>query len=317
VPTLASDFTVVDKRVPSENDVSTNPICNVRLSGPIVEGDAVRLGDVQTALANETSAAGFAWGYTICLNSPGRSYQEGLAIARLVLKRSLATMIEARADCYSACALVFMSGNTRVEQYLFHKRRLNVLGRLGFHAPYLGAIPDAKYSSANIGQSFENAIHAIGALLKLGKEHKMEILSSDILSEMLEKGPNEAFMIDTVYKAINSSIDLYADGGISPAINQAALCNACENHFGDTHGFDIDNPPSKCGAINVQVKKNETWFGGYGAEGLGFCVVQAPGTYGASFGIANEIAFEGQKIDRDRLLGLPWYLLAPMTRIGR
>jgi hypothetical protein len=113
-----------------------------------------------------------------------------------------------------------MSGNTRVEQYLFHKRRLNVLGRLGFHAPYLGAIPDAKYSSANIGQSFESAIHAIGALLKLGKEHKMEILSSDILSEMLEKGPNEVFMIDIVYKAINSGIDLYADGGIAPVIDQ-------------------------------------------------------------------------------------------------
>jgi hypothetical protein len=94
MPALASDFTVVDKRVPSENEVSSNPTCNVRLSGPIVAGDAARLGDVLAGLANETSASGFAWGYTICLNSPGGSYQEGLAIAGLLLDRGLATMLK-------------------------------------------------------------------------------------------------------------------------------------------------------------------------------------------------------------------------------
>jgi hypothetical protein len=316
-PAFASDFTVVEKRILSENDVLSNPICNVRLSGPIVAGDAARLNDTLTSLAKEMNGNEFVGGFTICLNSPGGSYDEGLAIARVVLEKSIRTMIEARADCYSACALIFMSGNKQVEQYLFHERRLNLTGRLGFHAPYLSAIPDANYSSTNIGRSFESAIHAIGNLLKLGKEHKIKLLSSDILAEMLEKGPGEAFMIDTVYKAINSRIDLYSDSGISPPITQAALCNACENHFADSHGFDVDNPPKSCSALGVRIHKDQTWFGGYGAEGLGFCVVKVPGMYGARFGVYNEIAYEGQKaLDQNRFISLPWYALAPSTHIG-
>jgi hypothetical protein len=240
-----------------------------------------------------------------------------LEIARAVLDNRIGTVIEARADCYSACALIFMAGNMESEASLFHNRKLNLLGRLGFHAPYLSGIPDAKYSAANVGQTFEQGIRAIGGLLKLGKDHKIDLLPPDVLTEMLEKSPDEMFMIDTVFKAIHANIELYADDGISPKLTPAALCNACENQFADPRAFDIDNPPAKCTANNVRKQKDQTWFGPFGAEGTAFCLVMVPGPYKSRFGVYGELVYAGQRnFEEYRFISTPYYLFPPSMRVG-
>jgi hypothetical protein len=314
----AATFSVVEKRVLKEDDFGSNPICNVRLSGEIVTGDAAKIVDALKALAVEISGKEFVEGFTICLNSPGGSYPEGLEIARAVLDNHIATLIEARADCYSACALVFMAGNFQFEGSLGHRRRLNMLGRLGFHAPYLLHPPEKNDSQTDLAGTYEEGVRAIGRLLKLGLDHKIDLLPPGVLADMLEKGPDELFMIDTVFKAIKADIPLYSDSAVSPKITQAALCNVCQNIFADQRMYDIDTPPTKCDAKEVRKQKDQFWFGPYGAEGEAWCAAIVPGTLGAHYGVYTELIGTGQKVTFEpyRFTSTWYYLLPPTSRVG-
>jgi hypothetical protein len=69
----AADYSVVEKRVLGENDLTSTPVCNIRLSGPIVAGDAAKMVTAFKALSQEMNGNDFVWGYTVCLNSPGGS----------------------------------------------------------------------------------------------------------------------------------------------------------------------------------------------------------------------------------------------------
>jgi hypothetical protein len=103
--------------------------CDFRLSGEIAEGDAKAL---ETLF--KTRSVG-TYGSVLCFNSPGGSYDEGLKIAELLIHNSVTTAVEANAYCYSACAIAFMAGTEISESYMGPKRRLDLLGTLGFHAP--------------------------------------------------------------------------------------------------------------------------------------------------------------------------------------
>src|SRR5215469_2646528 len=73
---------------------------------------------------------------TLCLNSPGGSYDEALKISEFVLNRHLSTAVEADASCLSACVIIFLAGNTSSAGLIVPARRLNVAGKVGFFAPY-------------------------------------------------------------------------------------------------------------------------------------------------------------------------------------
>jgi hypothetical protein len=77
--------------------------CNIFLHGPIVAGDAAAL---RTVLQQ---------GYTLpvlCLDSPGGNFSEGIALAQLLLETPTQTIVPAGAHCFSACAIIFMAGNS-------------------------------------------------------------------------------------------------------------------------------------------------------------------------------------------------------------
>jgi hypothetical protein len=80
--------------------------CNIRIEGTITDSDALDMSKVIRSLPT-----GEASGVTVCLNSPGGSYEAALNIARLLLDRGISTAIHDRSQCYSACALIFMAGS--------------------------------------------------------------------------------------------------------------------------------------------------------------------------------------------------------------
>jgi hypothetical protein len=157
----AADFSVLSSTTTATGD---DPVCNVRLSGPIVAGDNKKLESELDTVGPRGAPSDHALGRyrtTLCLSSPGGSYSEGLQIANSLLEQHFRTMIEPNAICYSACTLIFVAGNFQFEGQYFPDRRLHVAGQLGFHAPYIKRIPQQTYSSFKPGGNQRRATPSV------------------------------------------------------------------------------------------------------------------------------------------------------------
>lgn len=220
----ASTFAVVNMEpLPASDYDRLHSIqCNIRLAGPIKAGDLQQL---RRLIPNDTLTP------VLCLNSVGDSYDEGLKIAKFLLTRNVSTGIEQGAHCFSACAIIFMAGNTEIEGFLLRRRRLHILGTLGFHAPYV-VRGQATYTSEQLQAMFQEGLHAIGRLMALEPGHRHEeFFPKQLIVEMLKHGPDDAFLVDTVGKAIEFSIEVV--GTREPRdfddISVQMLCNLCDN----------------------------------------------------------------------------------------
>ncbi|MEA3278727.1 MAG: hypothetical protein U9Q81_26195 [Pseudomonadota bacterium] len=198
---------------------------HISLSGPIADGDKDRLAAaVQPALRNEEIPPWYR-AISLHLNSPGGNLQAGLDVVEFIVEHYIGTVIDDGAECYSACALIFMSGNgvTRnfVETYI--NRELHVGGNLGFHAPYV------KFQ----GVGYNAAIKQLGRMLKL-LDNKGSLLTGkhflkhSLIAELLLRSPKEIFNIDTVDKAGRWDIALTGFSG-PPRLSLEHFKIACDN----------------------------------------------------------------------------------------
>jgi hypothetical protein len=302
--------------------ITDDPVCNLRLSGPIGSGDSTKIDTIVDGVQQRSGGWSGIIGDspTLCLNSPGGSYTEGLKIANLVLGRHIRTMIEPHAICYSSCAVIFMAGGFTFEGPHFPHRRLHVTGQLGFHAPYINGVPQQTYSSLDLENAYKSTIRAIRDLIKLGQKYRVtnDFMPKALIGAIVDKEPNELFLVDTVFKAAKLNVGVYGDR--KTPITIAGLCNACVSfHFGADIEWPLDDPPGNCDPSKQGVERrgNQTWIGGFGSEGSGYCVAQAPSPYGAPFGVSQKIIYD--KKDRpkkdDFYAPYNWYLYPPATKI--
>lgn len=125
----------------------------VRLSGPIVAGDAARL---EAVFRDNDLLLCFAEGYcpfnnVLSLDSPGGNLAEALAIARFVQAHQITILLEEGAVCESACAFIFFAGFTEYEGYFHARRFAHVTARLGVHRPNL-ALPDGTFAAEEVAR---------------------------------------------------------------------------------------------------------------------------------------------------------------------
>jgi hypothetical protein len=217
--------------LPESLDYQPTMPCNVRLSGAIEAGDLDRL---KATLPGDTHMYN---GNSLCLDSLGGSFDEGIRIAAFLVKAGVWTVIEPEAKCFSACALIFMAGSSYFEGNPSIARQLHARGRLGFHAPYLSGLPAKDYKNSDIEQTFRAAIRAMRMLMQFSKGLMGEgderravdknIMPADLVAELLERGPNELYEITTVEQAIKFRISVY---GIGPtAMTEKTFCHVCAN----------------------------------------------------------------------------------------
>ncbi len=196
--------------------------CNYLLNGPIENGDLDRLQKAIPAFdardINKTPR--------LCLNSPGGSYSEGLAISQWLMKEMVGTAVPAGAICYSACSLMFMGGTYPWKGEL--NRFLHVTGDVGFHAPYFTIDSDKPFNSGHISEAYSLGVDGIRQLMALGVGNAVKRFPPELMAEMLAKGPNEVFSIDTVGKAIRFRVHIYGARD-NPVIDKDTHCNACVN----------------------------------------------------------------------------------------
>src|SRR5690554_6107901 len=113
--------------------------------GPVAEGDASALAaliDEFVECAPDLLDITGSNCAVVTLNSPGGDYIEGLRLAALMRERAIATVVEATAECYSACAFAFLGGTGYSRQEgigAYIDRMIEPDGILGFHAPYFAS----------------------------------------------------------------------------------------------------------------------------------------------------------------------------------
>jgi hypothetical protein len=228
--------------------------CNFRLDGEILSGDLAKLtaarAQVQKLISerlavNWSLAAQWASQSPIlCLNSPGGNFTEGLRIAKYLMTEldyTVTTYVENRAECYSACALIFLAGRLFGRGgETFPARFLHVGGRLGFHAPYIdpSTLEDRPFSRTEVAASFKAAIGGVTAAIQLFDERAVggpnvnddnrPWVSSSLFIDMLRKGADELFAIDTVGKAGRWGIGLVGAKEIN-TLSTDAFRQACDN----------------------------------------------------------------------------------------
>src|SRR5258708_3255225 len=124
-----------------------------------------------------------------------------------------------------------MSGNEEHEGFKLTSRRLHILGTLGFHAPYLKP-SQGVYSHEQLSAMYQDGLQAMGKLMALdpSRPHD-EFFSKNLMVEMLKYGPDQAFLIDTVGKAIAFQVDIvglkepHQFNEVTPEMK----CQACDN----------------------------------------------------------------------------------------
>ena len=113
----------------------------IRLTGPIVEGDSAHLREMLSELRATTQVDGRPLA-TIEFNSNGGDVYEGLNIGYLLREFDVASLVRSGDVCLSACALAFLGGtagnqppNQRPD------RRIEIGATVGFHSFFIN--PDS------------------------------------------------------------------------------------------------------------------------------------------------------------------------------
>jgi hypothetical protein len=200
--------------------------CQLKLDGPIQAGDAQKFDAALAALPADNGA-----GVKLCLNSPGGNYDEALKIISIVLKHSnVATVVDRNAQCYSACAFLFLSGNSQASEdgELAPDRTLDVSATLGFHAPYLKGAASTGTGTDVAQATIENFRHGVTAIAKMLEIDRRELFPRGLLAKALQVTPDQLLYVDTIEKAGVWSLKL--KGFAAPkALTDRMLDQACRN----------------------------------------------------------------------------------------
>lgn len=210
-------------------------LCVATLSGPIRQGDADRIAQLEMEMPDSWPNSDDGRWKTVCLDSPGGSYAEGFRIARHFLDAQIGTVVDDQARCLSACALMFMFGTAgQHESNALTHRRLHVGGALGFHQPDLPPLdpdPDRSYSVKDVRAAFSIAIESTLRFLALAArprpDTRQPFVESDLQEMMLQHEGESFFMIDTLNKAGRWGIELI--GFEPPAFSERGFFYACQN----------------------------------------------------------------------------------------
>jgi hypothetical protein len=109
----------------------------------------------------------------VLLDSPGGFAEPGLEIARTIKNKRFETYVQSGGRCYSSCAIIWLSGNTRFVG------RASVIGFHGVYTSLFGVLKN---------QSFEGNVEVAKHLLRLG-------LSPETVKTLLTPKPDDLLIL--------------------------------------------------------------------------------------------------------------------------
>ena len=200
--------------------------CSYRMSGQILPGDADRLEAVITAeMSQRTSVLGLENQIVLCLEGPGGSFLDALAIAEFVFSNDITTRIDPNATRLSACAIAFLGGNynTYSGEGWRVSRFVHPTSRLGFHAPDL-VLPEGQFSREDVGRAYDIAIEAVGLITAQAERLR---IPQPLLTQMFNHRGDDFHMVETIDHLATYGILLY--GHSPPQLTAETRRYACLN----------------------------------------------------------------------------------------
>jgi hypothetical protein len=240
----AAQLFIVDTETRNDpRDLFFEPVCNVRLDGPIVTGDAARIAVKLAEFGREPDVGAIdrdgtidfnPWetlgervpGYfALCLSSEGGDPREALKLAELF--GQFMTVVADGERCVSACAVLFMTASApRHHTFYFRNdepgRYLHVNGTLGFHAPTLTLPGDAgdTLPTADIVKAYADALETVrmvmfhdqergtgAARLFANRSGSQSRIPLDLAMAFVTVPPSEMFEITTIDEALAWGIE--------------------------------------------------------------------------------------------------------------
>lgn len=182
--------------------------CNIFIENDIQAGDANVFARLSEALLQDpTDEVFYNWPPTVCLDSVGGSYLEAIQLA-LLIKDFYQTRLMDGAECFSACATVFLAGsaddvsrllNSNPEEAAYGQnsrpmRTLAPSSRLGFHAPYfdLGDRTDIPVSEV------EEMSRALLEWSSFVQSVSTQLYPPELMREAMRRGPEDLYMVNRV-----------------------------------------------------------------------------------------------------------------------
>lgn len=221
-PAQAAELTFLDKSYAEYSDKPVGAV--ILVQGDIVEGDSKRLEALLSQI--EDFDTGFYESVVrLALNSPGGSYDEGLKIGSLIRDKGVGTMVPEGAQCYSACAIIFMHGTVHLDYEKWLNRKLHPAGRVGFHAPYLELMSNVETSPEMVAAAYSAALIGISELI----ESARTIFSEELLMKMLRVPPDQVLLVETYGDLFTWEIALdETDDMPIKSLTRAQMVLACE-----------------------------------------------------------------------------------------
>ncbi|MCE7030762.1 hypothetical protein [Jiella avicenniae] len=211
-PAAAADFSLLRNAFSASRG---EPV--IALSGVMAKGDAGKLGALIDEVCRTRECDYQNTAAMLSLDSPGGTFTEGIAIARVMRERNVAAIVEDGSLCLSACALAWLGGTSfhatgGVGTYV--DRFVEPGGRIGFHSPYISpaaiaALPaeerlDTQASGLRLG---------ISTLVRFLADFNVDPL---VIDRIVAMGPDEVMAIETV-------ADVVAFGGELPPVPASML----------------------------------------------------------------------------------------------
>ncbi|MFI5410597.1 hypothetical protein [Kaistia sp. UC242_56] len=210
--------------------------CRLELSGKIEAGDLTQLQALAkifdlTGLSDSGEASNRDE-EALCLDSPGGQYVEGRALAHFVHENGIATRLLPGAECYSACAVVFMAGRLVGGEEDYPSRTMHITAKLGFHAPYFNYSASETFSGDKVNETVILNNLLLADFIAFGSTTSgfqyRPMFPVSLITAMLSATPNEFEMVDSLDKAARWGIGLegIAERGI---VGLQGVQLACEN----------------------------------------------------------------------------------------
>ncbi len=208
--------------------------CTYKFTGQVEPGDAAKV------KALNTFGAG---GASLCLDSPGGSLSEGIAMFDVIWNKQMHTRVIAGDRCESACALAWLGGGVSEGTLAinFPSRSIQPGAVLGFHAPSLNLPPDNNYPAGQVEDAFGIALKAAEGLfdIKLTTQDDADALNDYLYARTLETPGYDMYHIDTVGDALLANVQVSA-ARAPETLTRANILALCENAFLMEQGVLID-----------------------------------------------------------------------------
>lgn len=246
-PGMAADIRLISNHYSAERFVP-----HFTFSGPVLPGDADALASlIAETLECDVAALPPEGGNcaVLTLHSPGGNYVEGLKLAQLLRDHAITSVVEAYAECYSACAFAFLGGSGYSSQEgvgPYGDRIVEPRGILGFHAPYFASDDlDTLVAQHGMDTVLGASRHDIALMVQRLVDWNVD---PNILGYIVSMGPDETYDVTT-------GEDYYLTRAHLPpspighwiSNPQAAIHNACLRLLAHHENSFVDEAPGALG----------------------------------------------------------------------